>query len=146
MNETIRPVFENSLKKAKDSHVVIGAIFMAAALGFYVLGIFVPAKSSNDKLSKIGMMLIATGFLAGGAYKLRFGRKLEQDIRESFANPDSVQGLKFVHVDHGSHVTYEIHLGVGRKKPIVFHVLNGPDAKTLQQFAVGHFKNAKSMS
>lgn len=146
MNDTLRPLFEDALKKARDIYVVIGALLLAGGVGLLALGAFVPAKNPQDRIPKAAMMVFAVALVAGGSWRMHRGRIYEQQVRDTFANATRVRGLTLVQVKKGRSITWAFHLDVGETKPLILPVLNRPAFEAMVPLVRAHFPNAQSKS
>lgn len=143
MDPALSPLFETALKQRRDVYWVLGGLFILAGVAFLLLGVFVPAKNAADVLPKRLMMLVAVGFVAGGAFYARTGNRYVVRIRDIFANPKQVREVVLVTVIRGPSRTYAFHLHVGEKKPLSLPVLNRPAFDAMTPLVVKHFPDAR---
>ncbi len=143
MDPRLVPLFEDALKQRRHMYLVFGVIFIAAGVGFLLLGVFVPAKTQADVVPKRLMMLVAVAFVAGGAFYVREAKRYVERMRHAFATPQSVKEITLVTVIRGPSRTYAFHLDVGQKKPLELPVLTAGAFETMTPLMVKHFPSAK---
>lgn len=143
MDPRLVPLFEDALKQRRHLHLVFGVLFIAAGVGFLLLGVFVPAKTPADVTPKRLMMLVAVGFVVGGIAQLRTGTKYQERMRQVFASPQQVREIILVTVQKGPSRTYAFHLDVGEKKPLSLPVLTLQAFEAMTPLVVKHFPSAR---
>lgn len=143
MDPALTPLYEDSLKKAKDIYTVFGWLGIVASLVFVALLVALPAKTDSDTYGKLGMAVFTLVLAAGSAHRIRAGHRYEANVRETFAHPERVRRVTLVQLQKGAGTTYAFHFDIGQEHPLSLPVLNKPTFERMRPLVARHFPQAK---